>query len=370
VYEPLGLNDSNIVRNLAGRWEPYGYGGVPAGQLILRRLLEGTLESNLFVLRPPGVTGPPRSLRVRTYMLEAPPRDGPPGQWWQRTLVGPHYPPVERGDASLERPLPAPELWNIDDLVWLRRSHLGGLMRRAEKGEDPHAFAGGLGLELEASDLEAFWNDFVPRFAAERADWAGMRARVQRLRASYDAATLYRFERLAARYGIFLYARLEPSFQDGGIRALFGKRASTLDLPSTHHLRLFALHLVGEGRAAYDAVMRDPSLARDHLGGFSLASGHYFHALFRYEALVYQSQKVRLFKAYVEHHGRAEFSPEARTGRKGIEAFVRRFFGVIDTLEFLLAQFAGEEDRLDVEERWPEFEILENGEVMRLPFQE
>jgi hypothetical protein len=112
--------------------------------------------------------------------------------------------------------------------------------------------------------------------------------------------------------------------------------------------------------------MRDPSLARDHLGGFSLASGQFFHALFRYEALVYQSQKIRLLKAYVEHRGRAEFSAEARAGRKGLEAFVRRFFGVIDTIEFLRTQFAGEEDRLDVEERWPEFEILENGEVRRL----
>jgi hypothetical protein len=365
VYEPLGLNDSSIIRNIAGRWEPYGHGGVPAGQLVIRRLLEDTLESDLFVVRPPGVSGPPRALRVRTYMLEAPPPGGPPEQHWRRTLVGPHYPKLERGDPSLERPLPPPELWNIDDLVWLRRSHLGPLMLRAAKGEDPHAFVGGLGLELEAPDLEAFWGELVPRFAAERADWTGMKARVRKLRAAFDASTLYRFERLAARYAIFLYARLEPSFLDGGLGALFGKRASTLDLPSTHHLRLFALHLVGEGRAVYDAVMKDPAVSKEHLASFSLDSGHFFHALFRYEALVYQCQKMRLLKAYIEHRGRAEFTPEARASRRGIEALARRFFGVADTMEFLRTRLDSEDDRLDVEERWPEFEILDSGEVRR-----
>lgn len=367
VYEPLGLNDASIIRNIAGRWEPYGHGGVAAGQIVMRRLLEDTLDSDLFVVRPPGVSGPPRALRVRVHMLEAPPSDARrPGQWWRRTLVGPHFPKVERGDATLDRPLPPPELWNVDDLVWLERSHLSDAMKRARAGEDPHALVAGFGLSLSPSDLDLFWNEFIPKFAAERADWTGLRARVQDLRATFEAATLYRFERLAARYGILLYTRLEPFFEDGGVGALFGKRTSSLDLPSTHHVRLFALHVVCEGRATYDAVMAEPSKGKDHLPAFSLASGHFLHALFRYEATVYQCQKMRLLKAYIEHHGRAEFTPEARAARKNVEAFARRFFGVADTMEFFRAQLASEADVLDTPENWPEFEILDDGEVRRL----
>src|SRR5262249_9743705 len=41
-------NEASIMRNIAGRWDPYGYGGVPGALLLLRRIVEGTVPGSRF----------------------------------------------------------------------------------------------------------------------------------------------------------------------------------------------------------------------------------------------------------------------------------------------------------------------------------
>jgi hypothetical protein len=370
VYEPVGLNESSIIRNIIGRWDPYGHGGTPAAQRLMRRVLDGTLTTSLFFDRSlERERGRPSAVRVRTYMLEPTSAEERrrAGQVWTKTLVGPHFPPMTVLGDPFERPLPPPELWNLDDLVWLSRSRVGELMRRAANGGDSHALVTELTDELDSAHVVAFWQDFVPHATdANRDDWTQVRALVDRLRTRYDRPMLYRFERLAGRYAAFLFARLEPLFTDGGARALFGKATSSLDVKSAHHLRLLAFHIVSLGRATFDAVMRDPATAKAHLPSFSLASGYFFQAILRYEAMVFQSQKFRLLKTYVEHEGRAEPSEKERLNRDKLEAVARRFFGVLDAMDFFRAQFTSAHDVLDTPEAWPRFELSKTGEVRRL----
>ena len=369
VYDTLGFNESSVWRNVIGRWDPYGHGGVPAALMFLHRIVEGTVPSTRFYDRSlEKARGRPLLARVRLYMLEPTTwAEMRAGRWWRRSLVGPHFPPIGREDGFWEHPLPPPELWHFDDLIWLRRSHLGKLMNRAARGEDPHSL---VLIEAEAvarEDVERFWTEFLPAANRDRReDWQGLRAVVARLRDQYGRLSLYRFELIAARYAVLLFARLEPLFLDGGLRPVFGSGAATLDVKTNYHLRLLALHVVAEGKEAYDAVMKDPMLAREHHERMSLYSGNRLRALFRYEDFVYQSQKLRLLDAWHQQAGRPEPSEQQRRTAERFEGIARRLWGAMDMVDFLKTQFTTEEDVLDVPERWPRFAVNDDDEVVRV----
>lgn len=375
VYEALGLNEASIYRNIVGRWDPYGHGGVPGALLLLRRIVEGTLPGEGFfdrtLLRE---RGRPKLARVRLYMLEPTSQEerAQTGRYWNRTLVGPHFAPITRDDGFWDQPLPAPEQWHLDDVIWLKRSRLGALMRRAQRGEDPHALVaadpGERTHELTREHVERFWNDFLPAVMPGcRSDWVGLRALVQRVRAHYGRAELHRFERIAGRYAALLFAKLEPLFLDRGILPIFGSAKPTLDAKTNYHLRLLAYHIVSEGKAAYDAVIAEPARASEHLARMTLCSGNYLLALFRYEAFVYQSQKARLLAAYTEHEGRPAPTHKQAQNKARIDAIVRRVWGAMDMIDFSKARFAADDDVLDTPERWPRFAVDEHAEVVRLP---
>lgn len=368
VYEGLGIDESSAMRNFMGRWDPYGYGGTPAARGLLRRMVAGTVPSRGFYDRTlERRHGAPRAARARTYFFEpATLAEARTGKFWRRTLIGPHFAPVEKDVAWFERPLPPPELWHFDDIVWLRRSGLGGLMRRAAEGEDAHSLVMHDAPELEPGDIDRFWNEVLPESAAYRRDWTGLRGIVTSLRRRHGEATLYRLERIAARYTAFLFERLEPLFLDGGMKHLLGNGPATLDVQTSFHVRLLCQHIVGEGRAAYDAVMRDPMLARDELGKMTMQSGAFFQALFQYETVVFQSQKLRLLKAYDERRGRKTPTEAQRQKIERLDQKLRRLFSVFDYGDFLRTQFLSEEDVLDVEERLPVFALKPDGEVVRV----
>lgn len=370
VYEGLGLNEASILRNVVGRFDPYGYGGIPGPLLLVHRIVEGTVPKTHFYDRTlERKLGPPLSARVRTHMFEATSLSEArrTGRYWRRTLVGPHFPPVRRGEGYWDHPLPAPELWHPDDIVWLRRSHLGPLMKRAARGEDPHALALLDAPELGAADARALWEHFLPDILAhDRRDWRGVRQVVDRVREKYGRAKLHRFERLIGRYAVLLLARLEPLFLDGGFSAILGKKPATLDVKTHHHLRLLCQNIIGVGKSTYDSVFRDPQSAAAFVEKMTLASGYYFQAVLRYEAFVYQSQKLRLFEAYEQHRGRAVPTEKQRQSLERLGAIMRRIIGPIEIVEFLKTQFNTPEDVLDVPENWPYFELLSTGEVRRV----
>jgi hypothetical protein len=370
VYEGIGLNEMSVFRNAVGRWDPYGHGGVPAPLMLLHRVLAGSAPGERFYDRSlERQQGRPRFARVRTHMLEpsslAELRSS--GKWWTSTLVGPHFPPMTLEDGFWDAPLPPPELWHFDDVIWLRRSRLGALMQRSAAGEDPHGLVRDGAVELELEDLKLFWDVWLPGVGTRhRTDWVGLRSTVEGMRKEYGRSRLYRFERIANRYAIFLLARLEPLFMDGGIKALFGRAKATLDVKTIYHLRLLTHHIVAQGRQLYDAVMAEPTLALEQAERMTMFTGNTFHALFRYEALVYQSQKVRLLLALTKQIGRREPSEKQRQSRRGFEELAERSFGAIDLVEFLKTQFTSVEDVLDIPECWPRFKLTREAEVVRV----
>lgn len=369
VYEGIGLNESSVYRNIVGRWDPYGSGGVSAPLMILRRILEGRLPSRRIYDRSIETgRGAPSAIRVRSYMLEPTPwAEARAGRWWKRTLVGPHFPPMGRDDGFWDEPLPPPELWHFDDIVWLRRSRLGRLLNRVARGADPDPLVRVDAEEIAPDDVSAFWNEFMTDvFARNRHDWRGLRAFVTRLRARYGRRRLHQFERVAARYAAFLFAKIEPLFLDQGIKPIFGKAKATLDVKTHYHLRLLTHHIVAEGKEAYDAVIRDPKLAVGHATTMTMHSGNFFHAVFRYELLVYQSQKLRMLEAITEHAGRPPLTEAQKKAKDQLDAIARHSFGAVELAEFLKTQFTTEEDVLDVPENWPHFEFTRKDEVKRI----
>ena len=237
IYDVFGFSDATVLRNFVGWWEPYGHSHGGARWQILRRTLEGYLPRLVFTAESVKERGAPVAARVRTYMLEPTSlREAfTTGRWWKRTLDSDPTPGRSPSrTASGTRNAPHPETWHFDDLVWLRRSVIGPLMERARRGEDPHALVlvGADGISPE--DVERFWNDFLPTVALhDRRDWRGMRGAVQGMRAKYGRALLYRFERIAGRYGALLLARLEPLFNDRGLLPVFGKVKPGLEVDTT-----------------------------------------------------------------------------------------------------------------------------------------
>ncbi|HMJ15793.1 MAG TPA: lipase maturation factor family protein [Polyangiaceae bacterium] len=371
VYEGLGLNEASIMRNMLGRFDPYGYGGIPGPLMLLRRIVEGDVPGNgLYNRELERRLGPPQATRARTYMFEASEISEmrQAGRWWRRTLVGPHFPPVRRGEGFWDHPLPPPELWHFDDVVWIRRSHLGSLLERAARGADPHELVLHAAGDLTRQEVDEFWNDFVPGISQrDRSSWTRIRQVVDELRARYGREKLYRFERLTGRYALLLFARLEPLILDAGLKPIFGKGRATLDVKTSYHLRLLCQQILAEGRETYDSVVREPERAVSHAEQLSIAAGHYFQAVFRYEAFVYQSQKARLLAAYAQHQGRPVPDAKERERLARIEGIARRVFGPIEIIDFLKEQFKSDEDRLDNPEDWPHFRLLASGQVLRVP---
>jgi hypothetical protein len=183
---------------------------------------------------------------------------------------------------------------------------------------------------------------------------------VERIRSSYDAAQLYRFERVSARYALLLFAKLEALFL-----GVPGREINTV-----FELRLLSAHILGEGRAVYDAVMREPSLALVHAERMTCASGFYFQGLFRYEQCQFQSQKLRMMEHCEPQPKQAPESDEQRYGRMGAE--LGRQFGLLRMFTFLRAQFLEPEDVLDTPERWPSYTIRSSGEMywLSMPYDE
>jgi hypothetical protein len=266
----------------------------------------------------------------------------------------------------VEHPLPPPELWHFDDAYWLYRSQLGRTMTRVSAGADPHQSIADGAPELGAA-VEQFWNEFVPRVQARhRESFSGLRQSVNELRADYGRPRLYVFERIAGRYGAFLFARLEPLLNQPGLRGLFGSEPPPLGVGSLYELRLLTHHIIAEGRAAYDRAIAEPRSAREHAARMTMFTGHSFQALFRYEALVYQAQKQRLLDAIAKTRGQKEPTARQRAAREKSQAAGMRAFGALVVAEFLKTQFTSEEDVLDVPEKWPAFEYTADNEVVRV----
>lgn len=377
VYESVGLNESTPYRNIIGRWDPYGHGGDCSARTWMHRVLRGDLPGDRFYDRTrERRDGPPLALRVRTCILEpasaAELREH--GSWWRRTLIGPHYAPLRREEGYWDEPLPQPELWHYDDLIWLKRSRMAVLLQRAAAGQDADGLVQSGAPELTDADLAQFWEGFVPLVhARHHASFSGLRATVAELRAHYGRQSLRRFERIANRYALCLFAKLEPQLLKAGWAFLKQGRpaaeSGALPVRSYYELRTLCMAIVAEGREAYRAALADPQLAAAHAQRLTMFSAHQLQAVFRYETLVFHAGKLRLLDHMARQAGRPQPNEKQRAQQARMEAIVGNCWGSVPFIDFLKTQFTGPEDVLDVPERWPSFEVTHTKEVRRVQAQ-
>jgi hypothetical protein len=263
--------------------------------------------------------------------------------------------------------LPPPELWHFDDIIWLRRSTFGRVARTVGRGADPHRHVLDGADDITEDDVARFWDDFVPAIAREATgDFHGVRTIVTSVRERFGRPLLYKFERIAARYGAFAVARLEPHFNDRGIWAVFGGPRPSLDAKNYYHLGMFGRFLVAAGRDIYDRAMGDVAVAAAELAKMTLHTGAYLDVIFRYEIYVFQASKFRLLAAYLEHEGRPKLEQTENPVLIWLERSARRLFGAIDMVELLKTEFQTEEHELDIPERWPRFAIQDDGAIRLL----
>ncbi|WP_267684265.1 lipase maturation factor family protein [Nannocystis sp. SCPEA4] len=368
VYEATGFHEASVLRNLTGRWDPYGHARCSGAGRLMGRVLTGALRSRLFfgesLLQQ---REPPRAARVHMYMLQptTPGERKAKGEWWRRTLVGPHLPRARAGDAWLDGSPPPPELWSPEDWLWIGRSRLGRSLRRAAAGEDPHALVLLEASGLAEADVQQLWGEFLPMFAAiDRDDWSRLPERVTAVRSRWSAGQIDRFERIVGRYALLLMARCERLFVAGGLAAILGWKRAPLDVETHSHLNLLARYVVAEGRAAYDAVFREPALAADKLATMSLRSGMFLEAVLRPERLAHQAQKFRMLASQVDVRGWPRPSARGEKIARWGAARVQRLWGAFAMIEFLRGELGAE--WADTPERWPRFELLADGSLALL----
>ncbi|HTU62411.1 MAG TPA: hypothetical protein VMF89_28320, partial [Polyangiales bacterium] len=262
-----------------------------------------------------------------------------------------------------EHPLPPPELWHFEDVVWLYRSQLGRAMRAVQRGESPHASIARGAPEL-AAEVETFWTELVPQLLA--ADFANLRTRVAALRSRYGRERLYVFERIAGRYSALLFARLDPAFEAAGLSGYLKPGPQALGVDSLYELRLLTHHIIAQGRAAYDAVIAQPASASAHAAIMTAFTSHSLQAVFRYDWLVYESQKLRLLDTVMQIRGRTPLTARQELTRVKNEALAKRVFGALTVVELLKGQLQSAE-HADIPENWPRFGFDEHAEVIRIP---
>lgn len=360
VYEATGFHEAGVLRNLTGRWDPYGHARCSGAGRLIGSILAGELRSRLFFgdsldLR----RGPPVAARVRMYMLEptTPAEQRSTGRWWRRTLVGPHLPACRAGDPALDGAPPPPELWHPEDWVWIRRSRLGPLIRRAAAGEDPHLLVHLGAPELSAA-AERLWDEFLPALAdLDRNDWTGLPATVAQIRGRWSPAELDRFERLIGRHALLLMARCEPLLLDGGLAAILGRRHNNnININTYQQLGLLAHHIIACGRDVHDQTMQRPERAIAHLAAMTPRSGAFLNVVLRPERWAHQAQKLRMLASQVDVRGWPRRSPRGDKLAAWGAAGARRLWGAFDMIDLLRGEFVGDA-WADTPERWPRFEL-------------
>lgn len=366
IYETFGLNPTSLISGMVGPYDPYAYGVQPAATVLLQRILEG--HGNDFMrgsaLRERN--DPPTIARITTVMLEpaslAEHRET--GRWWRRSYVGPHTPPRRVDDRFWKEFLPEPEMWHPEAVAWRRRSKLKGFMDRARASDDPmHLVLEG--TDLTERDVERLWNELVPLVGTEPPrNWDGLPDAVERVQAKFSREELRAMQRLTARLSVLLLAKLEPHYLGKGFHPPVKARTYL-------HLWMATQHVIGRGRDAYMAVVRDPLSINRVLDEMTLYSGLQYLGVFRFDSVVFEAQKLRLLQCIAGPHGKGkahEPTLEEMTPYERLVAnLARTFSGYFDVMPFLRQECKGPRFDAGFPENYPWFEPQASGEVFLAP---
>jgi hypothetical protein len=371
IYDTFGLNATSLMNGVLGIWSPYPYASRAPLSFFCQSLLRGQAQSFLRGSVLDAHSEPPARVRVTTHMLEPVSlrEHAETGAWWRRSYVGPHRPaegldPQFWADASGE-----PELWHFEAIGWRRRSRIAPWMERARTAAAP---ADTLVLEdasgLDARHVRRFWGDLQPLLSGPvRESFEHVPEVVRVLHERFDRDERRALERLLGRYALCLVARFEPLYLHRGRRPL-------LPVPTYFHLWLLAHHIIGSGPDAYRRVFAEPLRAVDFIPELTPQSGLCALALFRYDALRFEAQKLRLVESFTHPHDAAQKLALAdrlrRRDFEGMSAGERfalrvafRVSGYFHVLPAIRESFQGPRFEPEHPERYPRFSEDEAGEI-------
>jgi hypothetical protein len=281
------------------------------------------------------------------------------GEWWKRSYIGPHTPPREHDPLFWEHFMPEPELWHFDAIFWRRRCpKVLQLMKRAAAGrEDPLQLVLADAEGITASDVDRFWNELVPLIGQRRGDFDSLPDVVAEMRARWDARQRRALFRLVGRFSLMLVARCEPLYLGRGRKPLIAAK-------TYFHLWMLAEHVIGNGREAYLKTLTDPQSAAAALLDLTPQSGLYYLALFRFESMVFEAQKVRLLAAvsppYEEITGQGP-RPESNGS---FERFAALLSGFVSVMPAVRDNFKGPRFDHGYPDLYPSFKQLDSGEIL------
>jgi hypothetical protein len=363
IYETFGVGDGSIaVHGIIGTSNVHAYNEYPLVMGIAQRALEGSPGIVHFLRYPERPDGaPPRWIRAQTYMLEPTSISEVrrTGQWWKRTYIGPHLPATAALSDYSKAAFPEPELWHWENVAWVKRSRFKAVLDHAAAGEPFEAVVLRDARGLSDSDVDRFWGELVQPLAGfDRDDWSSFADLMRQLRERYSTESLRRFARVHGRLSYMLLARLEPFFEASWFRPRIAVR-------NYFELGMLTSEIIVRGKAAYARAYAEPLAVSAIVPELTVARGLFMTAIFRYEAMVFEAQKLRLLRAIMEPEGRRS-TPGEQKMDEVLGAIGQRLFAIAIVTPFLIEQFKGPAYERGYPERYPQFRVLPSAAVVRV----
>ncbi len=372
IYDTFGLNPTSLMASILGSFDPYPYGSHAPASSFCQSCLRG---EGLTLLKGEALEthqAPPVSMRITTVVLEpvSLKEHAATGNWWKRTYIGPHVPPEELDPDYWQYALAEPELWHFDAIFWRRRSKLKRLIDAAQRdGCDPMTLVLEDAAPISSEDVESFWNDFVPLIGGPvRTSFDNLPDVVDDVRARFDRKRQRAFYRLLNRFALLVVARLEPFYLHRGFKPLIPVR-------TYFHLWLLVHHVIGCGRDAYLAAFANPESIKSHVPDMTTQTGLFALAVFRFEEMTFEAQKLRLIESMMFPHDpvlkRASAEKLMRDTLEGFTPLERLFLrvsrsisGFFNIAPIIRDSFKGPRFERGYPERYPTFRELDSGEVV------
>lgn len=219
--------------------------------------------------------------------------------------------------------------------------------------------------DLTERDVARFWDELVPLVGTDtHANWDTLPDVAERVRTKFSRQELRASQRMAGRFSLYLLAQLEPQYLGKGFHPPVKARTYL-------HLWMATQHVIGCGREAYLAVTRDPLSINRYLEEMTLFSGLTYLAVFRFDSVVFEAQKLRLLQCITGPHGKGgarEPTLEEMTGyERTVANLARTFSGYFDVMPFLRQHCKGPRYDGGFPEHYPWFEPQASGEVVLSP---
>lgn len=364
IYETYGTTEYALAYSVANSGIPYGHAVFSDSECLLQRILEGRFYAGVIFERSsiPRLDAPlqarMRVVSLRPTSLEEHRRTG---AYWDRELIGPHYPARSFNPDFWKYWMPEPELFDFDDVHWKRRSSLGPVIRSARSGGDLSSLSVDERPEsrITPGDVDRFWGEFLGAVEADRADFERISGIRSALAARYTPLELRLFERILGRLSAALASRLEPLFYSDG--------EPRLDFATHYEFVMFVHDLILRGRSVSDAAYREPPRAKAWLAEHTIARGMYLRAVFRLPRLVWDAHKIRLLDMAVVRSSERFPNSERAAVEAKLERDSKKLWGVSQLTGFLRARYTEPEYCDGAPERYPAFKVEPDGDIVPAP---